>query len=175
MGIGIQFYLMAPLLGVASILQTTTANRLVVAGVKPDLVLLIVVIWTLIYGGSSGVVWAFVGGIWLDIFSGGPMGISSLSLMTAAVVASFGHRTFSRFNLLVPILAIVLGTLSFSFTYLGILQILAMLDVSQGALPFQQTFDNIVAPSVLYNTTLMLIAMPFLNRIPDNYAAERNM
>ena len=175
MGTDIQFYLMTPLLGLASILQTTLANRLTFAGVKPDLVLLTVVIWTLIYGGSSGVVWAFVGGIWLDIFSGGPMGLSSLSLMTAAVVAGLGYRTLSRFNLLVPIFAIVLGTLSYSLTYLGVLQLLAMLNVGQGALPFQQTFDNVVIPSVLYNTTLMLLVMPFLNRIPENYDTERQL
>lgn len=173
MSLGIQFYLMAPLLGLASILQSTVANRIAFAGVKPDLVLLIVVVWTLVYGGSSGVVWAFVGGIWLDIFSGGPMGISSLSLMSAALVSSIGFRTLSRFNVLVPLFAIVLSTLSFSLVYLGVLQLLALLGVTESTLPFQMTFDNIVIPSVLYNTTLMLLLMPFLNRIPERFDVER--
>ena len=87
----------------AGLLQSTAAARLEIRGVKPDLVLLLLVLGTLIYGSRSGLVWAFVGGIALDIFSGGPMGASSLALMAAVLVAGLGHRTLSRYNLLVPL------------------------------------------------------------------------
>ncbi|MEZ4636134.1 MAG: rod shape-determining protein MreD [Caldilineaceae bacterium] len=43
--------------------------------VRPDLVLLAVLAWTLFNGGYSGIVWAFVGGLWMDVLSGGPMGV----------------------------------------------------------------------------------------------------
>lgn len=158
---------MLPLLGFASILQATVLGRFAFAGVKPDLVLLIVLIWTLVHGGASGVVWAFIGGIWLDIFSGGPVGASSLGLMVAAMIASIGYRTLYRYNLLVPLFAVVLGTLAYSLTYLGILHGLVLLDVSPSALPFGATMQNIVVPSTLYNATLMLCLVPWLNRIPS--------
>ena len=159
---------MLPLLGFASILQATILGRFSFAGVKPDLVLLIVLIWTLVHGGVSGVVWAFIGGIWLDIFSGGPMGASSLGLMIAALLANMGYRTLYRYNLLVPLFAVVVGTLAYSLIYLGTLHGLVLLNLAPSALPFAPTMQNVVVPSTLYNATLMLCLIPWLNRLPES-------
>src|SRR5690554_7566761 len=90
--------MMIPLILMAGLLQSTAATRVKIYGVKPDLVLILLVVGTLIYGSRSGLVWAFIGGLVLDVFSGGPMGASSLALMAAALVAGVGHRTLSRFN-----------------------------------------------------------------------------
>lgn len=160
---------MLPLLGFASILQATILGRVSFAGVKPDLVLLIVLIWTLVHGGLSGVMWAFIGGIWLDIFSGGPLGASSLGLMVAALIASTGYRTLYRYNLLVPLFAVILGTLAYSLTYLGTLQGLVMLDLAPSALPFAATMQNVVVPTTLYNATIMLCLVPWFNRLPESH------
>ena len=94
-------------MALAALLQSTALTRLAIGGVKPDLVLLLVIVGTLLYGARVGIVWAFVGGLFLDIFSGGPMGSSSLALMAAAAIAGVGHTTLSRFNVLVPLGAIV--------------------------------------------------------------------
>ncbi len=167
MGLGLQNYLMFPLLGLASILQATVTSRITIAGVKPDLVLVIIIIWTLVFGGRSGVVWAFIGGIWLDIFSGGPFGSSSLSLMATAFIIGIGYNTLSRTNLLIPLFAAILGTIVFSFTYLGILTAVATIDPTQAVLPFWPTVENVVVPSTFYNTLLMLLFIPLMNRIPQ--------
>jgi hypothetical protein len=100
---GLFYYLMPLLLLFASLLQSTTTNRIQVRGVKPDLVLLLVLVGTLIYGGRSGLLWAFIGGIGLDLFSGGPLGSSSLALIAATLLVGIGHRTLSRYHLLVPL------------------------------------------------------------------------
>ena len=71
---GALYYLMIPLVIVASLLQSTAATRIEVGGVKPDLVLLLVVIGTLLYGGRSGIVWAFIGGISLGCLQWWPHG-----------------------------------------------------------------------------------------------------
>ena len=161
----VRYYLaivMIPVLGFAALLQSTAIARLKIAGVKPDLVLLILLAWTLVYGSQTGIILAFVGGVALDIFSGGPMGASSLSLMTASVVTGIGHGTLYRYNPLVPVVVTMIGTVVYSFTYLGILFVLGL------GLPFMSTVTHIVVPSILYNATLMLCATPLLNRIPDN-------
>ena len=81
---GALYYLMVPLLLLLCLLQSTAAARMKIAGVKPELVLLMVVIGALVYGARPGVVWAFVAGVGMDIFSGGPFGASSLALMASA-------------------------------------------------------------------------------------------
>jgi rod shape-determining protein MreD len=165
---GALYYMMLPLIGAACLFQTTAAARIKIYDVKPDLVLLLVVMGTLVYGGRPGLVWAFFGGLGLDIFSGGPMGSSSLALMAAALVASFGHRTLSRFNVFVPLVGMVAGTLAYAGAYMGILGVLQYLDVTQHQMPVLATVQNVVLPAVVYNTTLMVLLIPFLNRIPES-------
>ena len=77
-------------MALAALVQSTAANRLAIVGVKPDLVLLLILIGTLVYGLQPGLVWAFLGGLMLDIFSGGPMGSSSLALIAAAIGLGMG-------------------------------------------------------------------------------------
>ncbi|MBV7336549.1 rod shape-determining protein MreD [Chloroflexi bacterium TSY] len=168
MKLGVQSYIMVPLLGIASIIQATITNRFAFGGTKPDIVLFIILVWTLIFGPRSGVVWAFIGGLWLDIFSGGPTGGSSLALMAASLVAGYGYGIFSRYNLLVPFLTGIVGAVTFSLTYLVILDTVALFDPNRRGYPWGLTIENIVIPSVLYNATLMLVAIPFLNWIPEN-------
>lgn len=165
---GALYYLMLPLIAAACLFQATAAARIKIYGVKPDLVLILVVIGTLVYGGRAGLIWAFFGGLGLDIFSGGPMGSSSLALMAAALVAGVGHRTLSRFNVIVPVVTMVAATLAYAGAYLGILAVLQYLDVAQHQVPFFATIQNVVVPAVVYNTTLMVILIPFLNRIPES-------
>ena len=165
---GALYYLMSPLLLFLALLQSTTVARFKVAGVKPDLVLLMVVIGALVYGARPGVLWAFVAGIGLDLFSGGPFGASSLALMASALVASLGHRPFSRFNALVPLSAAALGTVVYAAVYLTILAALETLGVSTLQLPIADTVRDVVLPVTLYNTTLMLLALPLLNRLPQS-------
>lgn len=165
---GALYYLMFPLIAVACLLQATAAGHFKIYGVKPDLVLLLIVIGALVYGSRSALMWAFFGGLGLDIFSGGPMGSSSLALMAAALVAGLGHRTLSRFNIFVPIIAVAAGTLAYAGAYLGILAVLQYLDVTHHQVPFLATVQNVVIPALIYNTTLMVALIPFLNRVPES-------
>lgn len=165
---GLFYYLMVPLLLFVCLVQSTAATRLQIGGVKPDLVLLLVLIGTLLYGGRPGIVWAFVGGLGLDVFSGGPLGASSLALMAAALVASLGHRPLSRFNILVPLGAAALGTLTYAGVYLALLAVLNAAGWFARALSFMDTMRYIVLPAMLYNTALMLLALPLLNRMPES-------
>lgn len=165
---GLLYYGMIPLILIAGLLQSTAATRVKIYGVKPDLVLILVVVGTLIYGSRSGLVWAFIGGLVLDMFSGGPMGASSLALMAAALVAGVGHRTLSRFNILVPIGAMALGTAVYGAAYLALLSVLQYLRVAQHSLPWWTTVQNILVPALIYNTTLMILIQPLMNRVPES-------
>lgn len=165
---GALYYLMIPLLLLLSLLQSTTVARFKLAGVKPDLVLLLVVVGALVYGARPAVLWAFIAGIGLDIFSGGPLAGSSLALMASALVAGLGHRPFSRFNILVPLTAVALGTLIYAAVYLTILAILDVAGASTLRLPLLDAVRDIVLPVTVYNTALMLLLLPVLNRLPES-------
>lgn len=174
------YYLMIPLLFIASLLQSTAAARVQVGGVKPDLVLLLVLSGTLIYGSRPGIIWAFLGGVALDIFSGGPMGSSSLALMAATVVIGLAQRNLSRFNVLVPVGATMIGTFLYGVSYVALLvgvegtaKFLALANFRniQYNLAFWPTLQYIILPALFYNTALMLFMTPLLNRVPERSEA----
>ncbi len=154
-------YVMIPFLGFLAVIQTVVGPRLSILNVRPDLILVFVIAWTLVYGPRQGLVLAFIGGLWMDIFSGGPMGGSSLALMIAAVIAGVGHQALFRSNLIVPTLVGVAGTLGYAAAYLAVLAAIGH------DLPWQNTVERLVLPEVLYNGALMLILTPLLNRIPE--------
>ena len=118
------YYFMVPFLLLGGLIQSTAGVRLMVLGVKPDIVLMLILVGSVVYGAKIGIVWAFIGGLILDTFSGGPMGSSSLALIGAAFVAGLGHETLSRFNFFVPLSAAILGTLIYDGLYLSVLAIL---------------------------------------------------
>jgi hypothetical protein len=133
---------------------------------------------TLLFGVKRSILWAFLGGIALDLFSGGPMGASSLALMAAALVAGPGHRTLSRYNFVVPLAAAGLGTLVYGLTYVAVLyalDIAVALPFLGGAglqgmtfrLPFVTTLQAVVLPSMVYNMAIMLALTPLLNMVPE--------
>lgn len=176
----ILYYLMIPVLFGAALVQSAMLVRVEVGNVKPDLVLILVIVGTLIYGGQRGVLWAFVGGVALDLFSAGPMGSSSLALIAAALVASPGHQTLSRFNVVIPLSAAALGTLAYGLTYMSVLYALNFivdlpflttfdLQGAQIQLPFMATLQYVLLPSMVYNTLIMLVLTPVLNLIPESH------
>lgn len=160
-----------PLLGILSMFQASLMGLFTIYGVKPELVLIVILAWSLTFGSSETLVWAFIGGIWLDIFSGGPMGASSIALMTASLVAGVGYRSLSRFNILVPLFVVIVGSLTFSFIYLGILELLDATGLLSGSLDLVGAVENIVFPTMLYNTSIMLLIIPLLNGRPDELDA----
>lgn len=155
------YFLMVPLLGVLAIVHSVVLPRLAIARVRPDVMVVLVVVWALLFGGAGALIIGFVAGLWMDVLSGGPMGGSSLALMAVALLMGMSYNRFFRSNLLVPLLSIVLGTLVYSYFYWGILAL------TNHWLPLWDTTTRLIFPAVVYNGAIMLLLTPFLSRLPE--------
>jgi rod shape-determining protein MreD len=49
--------------------------------------LLVVLAWSVVRGMNDGLVWGFIGGLIIDLFSGGPLGATVLALVVVAFMA----------------------------------------------------------------------------------------
>ena len=87
----VNFYAAIPLMAVLAVLQTAVLPRFPIAGLEPQLVFLVALAWGLLRGLEEGLVWAFIAGIWADLFSLTPLGLSSLAFM-AGVQGCHGAR-----------------------------------------------------------------------------------
>ena len=63
---------------VALLIQLTLINSITILGLKPDLILILVVIFSLLKGEKEGTISGFASGLLQDIFSTGLLGINAL-------------------------------------------------------------------------------------------------
>jgi rod shape-determining protein MreD len=141
-----------PLLVLAASIQSTIIPLMKVGGAKPDLVLLMVISWSLLRGSRDGLGWGFIGGLCLDVLSGGPLGASSIALMVASLLSGQGETNIYKGNLLLPIILAVLGTL----VYCGIL--LVVLELTGRPVSLIASISQVILPAAVMN----MVAMPFV-------------
>jgi len=147
--IGCNPYLVLPLLLAAALLQTTALPALKILGVKPELMLLMVLAWSLLRGVEEGLVWAFLGGLLLDIFSGGPLGASTLALLVVSFLSGLTEGSVARTSFVLPLGAALVGTLLYHSLFLLIVQL------TRGAVPWADSLFRATLPSLAVNTLLM--------------------
>jgi len=148
------------LIGV-SLVQTTAMPHLAIAGVKPNLMLLVVISGSLLYGLKGGSIWGFFGGLGLDVFSGAPFGVSTLALLVIGFLASLGEKSIFRTHLAFIPLTALIATPVYHLVCLSLLQVMGW------PISWTDSLIRIVLPSALLNTALMLPvygAMNWLHR-----------
>jgi rod shape-determining protein MreD len=82
---------------VLALLELSVAPYLKIAGLKPDLVLIAVIVIASFAGLERAFAWAFVGGLILDLLSAGPyrpLGATAFTLLVVAGLASITVRAF---------------------------------------------------------------------------------
>jgi rod shape-determining protein MreD len=146
----ISAYLVPPLLALVAIVQSTVAWRIGFFGGVPNLVLLVVVAWTLLRGAREGIMAGLSGGLMLDALSGGPFGAASVGLLMVAVVTGMAEANLSRSVPFLPYVAISVSTLLFSVVQL------AALDLAGHMVLWGIITWYIVLPTLLVNTVYMV-------------------
>src|SRR5919199_2723049 len=101
---GVPWWAAAAVLLGAALIQSSFLPALGLVRVRPDLVLLCVVVWAVLRGGREALPWAFAGGLLLDLFSGGPFGASALALVLVAFCASLAEGGIFRNAYTLPLL-----------------------------------------------------------------------
>lgn len=115
-------YLAVALLLLVALLQTSVVPSLFLFGVVPDLVLLVIVSWTLLCGIRESIVWALAGGLMLDLLSGGPFGAITVSLSIAILLTGLSSPSVFGGTSWFPVLASIMATGIYNLVYLIILQ-----------------------------------------------------
>lgn len=97
-------------LPVITLLQEGVADHVAVGGIMPNLVLLAVVNWGLVRGVEEGMLWGFIGGIFLDLFSGLPFGTSSFAFVAITGLVSLGETALLRTSVMLPFATAIIAT-----------------------------------------------------------------
>lgn len=114
------------LMGSISVLQASLFPRFPLWGMVPQFAVLAVIAWCLLRGIYEGLVWAFIAGLFLDLFSFSPLGSSVLALMPAVLIVGRLKQVLPENRFLLPPLLCTLGLLIYLLFHLAILSVVGL-------------------------------------------------
>jgi rod shape-determining protein MreD len=135
----------------AALLEASVLPELTVAGAKPDLVLVMAIVAALMVGVEEGLVWAFVGGLMLDlILPDRPLGATILSLLVVTGLAIAATRVAGQNRRLVAVLLVATLTSVYHAVMIGVLAATTGVDPSAVAV-------SIFIVAAVLNTVLAFV------------------
>lgn len=138
---------------VAALFELTVFPYLSIGGATPHPVLVLGIVWAVAVGVEGALVWAFVGGLALDVLAQRPLGMSAFALLVAVGGSAVLANLLGRFRILAPVLATAILSPVYSLTLITIL----------GALrPPVPLADPVAAvmPGVIYDVVLAAVIGP---------------
>ncbi len=140
-------------------LQATSLNRLRILGIKPDLLLILVIFIGLYKGPISGAWYGFLAGILLDIFSSSPLGTNAISKTVLGSLAGMAAPFLYLEAPLIPGLLLFLGM------FLEGILLFILLSSFYLAPPFSYSFLYIILPASLYTSLIAPFFFSVFKRI----------
>jgi rod shape-determining protein MreD len=137
----------------AVLVQVTWAPRITVAGVFPNLALVAVIAITWAAGVRSGMAWACIAGLMLDLTAPGPLGPHALALLSGAYLTGFWMRNLDRESVLHPVVAVAVSTAVYSLILIGADDLLGL------PVPPPAVAVQLVAAAAVYNAALIPVAI----------------
>lgn len=148
----------AAAIAAAAVIQVAIAPHLAIAGIVPNLLLLVVLTLAFVQGAGSGLYGGFAAGLLLDLLGTGPVGAWALVLAVTGYGAGLVAANVFAEGWLLPVTVAGLASLlaeSAHALYLAIL--------GEGA-AFWVSLAAKALPGAVYTTVLALLAYPWLAR-----------
>ncbi|MGQ9493051.1 MAG: rod shape-determining protein MreD [Anaerolineae bacterium] len=152
-------YLAGALLLIVALVQTSVMPNFLLFGVVPDLMLLVVVSWTLLRNSREGIAWALAGGFLLDLLSSGPFGALSVSLSLSTLAIGIGGLGVFQGSSWLPAIASILATGLHNLVYVTILRL------SGRAVPWMTGLLQVTIPCMIWNAMAIYPIYWFLRRL----------
>ena len=149
-----------------ALLELSVGPYLQVGLAQPHLVLVVGIVVTVAVGLEAGLVWAFVGGLVLDVIVDRPLGSTSFALLLCVGATAVLASLLTRFRPVVPILATLLLSLFYSMTLFAAYN--ALRSPIHVADPFA-----LVLPSIVYDTILAALIGPLGDLHPRSTRRSR--
>lgn len=145
---------------VTALLELTVTPYLRIGTAQPHFVLVLGVIVAIAVGFETGLVWAFVGGLALDVLAQRPLGSTTFALLLCVGGASILARSLARLRPVVPILAVFLFSLGYSMILFATFGAL-------GAPPPTDDPFSMVVPGAVFDAVLGVLIGPLAVAVHD--------
>lgn len=137
-------------------LQANLFSWFTIAGIKPNLFVMLTLFITLFAGIKVGIPYSLFFGIFLDIVIGKNFGIYTIMLTTISMLAGYFDKNFSKDSKITIMLMVLASTLLFEIG--SYILSMIMLNINVQILEF----IKILLIEIIYNTILTIILYPLL-------------
>lgn len=144
---------------ISIILQTTLFNYIEIRGIKPDLILIVVVFWSLARGSWAGMLIGFGGGLLQDCFSGALLGTNALTKTLLGFLIGLGTKTIYKEKFFTQISVLFGCTLLEGFLFFLLLTIFGLNQ------PFLKVMSDLIIPLSFYNALVGPFIFYFLRKL----------
>ena len=104
---------------ISLVMESTLFNWLSIGGIQPDLVLILVIFFSLFSGSAGGAFFGFLGGLAQDALLGQFLGLNSLTkLIIAFTVAQVERKVYKEYAFIPVLLVFVLSLVNQILIYL---------------------------------------------------------
>lgn len=145
---------------VTALLELTIGPYLRVGNAEPHLVLVVGIVVTLAVDIEAGLVWAFVGGLVLDVLAQRPLGSTAFALLLCLGGASLLGRALARIRQIVPIPAAFVLSLLYSMI------LFFAFNALQGPIPVDDPLGRVL-PGAIFDLVLAALIGPLAISIHD--------
>jgi rod shape-determining protein MreD len=155
-----------PILALAAVLQASIVPQFSILGGRPDLVFLFVISWALNAPLGEGLIWAFVGGILLDLMSAAPTGTSVIGMVLIVFALDIFRQQVYRVGIVTIMWVVLAGT------FVQQILVMIVLILSGFNISIMDSLGYVVLRTVFYNFILMFPVYFITRRIQKRVAGR---
>lgn len=148
------------------LLQSLFFINFTIAGIKPNIVIILVLFIGLFMGRSRGIIYGIIYGILIDLWIGKNIGMTSICLAVVGIIGGAFDKNFSKDSRIVILLIGAFCTIVYE-TLLYIFQIVFFsVDVEM------VSFLKILALETIYNILIIIIIYPIMRNVGYEVESE---
>ena len=147
---------LAALVLVTFLLQTTVVPTLTIASVAPHLLLILTVAFGFLRGKKEGLFLGFFCGLIIDLFYGDYLGFHALLYMYLGFFNGFVHKVYYDEDIKVPVLLVAVSDLGYN------LAIYFVQFLMRGRLDIFHYLEHIILPEIVYTVLITMICYRLL-------------
>lgn len=141
------------------ILQSTVMPAISLAGVVPDLLLIVIITVAYTKGRIAGLLTGFAAGLLTDVCFHEIVGVCALVYLCIGYVAGYSQKIYDERDYMLPMLMMAVGGFLFSFAYYVIYFLL------RSKTEFGYYFIHLILPRMVYTVLAAAVLYPFFHWI----------
>lgn len=148
------------------LLQASFFTKFTLAGIMPNLIIILTLFIGLYIGRSSGIIYGIIFGIFIDIWIGTNIGITSICLAIIGFIGGIFDKNFAKDSRITLILMIAICTILYEILVCALKFFITGINLEM--IPFLK----ILGVEVIYNMILAIILYPLIKIAGNEIESE---